>query len=257
VEIKPGPELRGNFRRLCSTSKVIFYSTLHSVGRQFKTFKIKYLGAFGLKILSKWREKWDESTGVRPKKTNDTKVIKDQTYCIFYNLSDLSTNNTISLGFQSKVRGHKSLEYCCQLFSNTFDIRRYNFSSVSTISYAESNGGIFTLIAPLIRQYKYYKVKDKRTASDLMSTIQFRLIFKGHKSLEYWCLVIHLTSVSTISYAESNGGIFILIAPFIRGITNTISCFALSTLQTVFTDCCSINFILIWHQYASHKVVIT
>ena len=52
-----------------------------------------------------------------------------------------------------------------------------------------------------------------RTASDL-STIQFCLIFKGHKSLEYWCLVIHLTSVSTISYAESNGGIFILIAPF-------------------------------------------
>ena len=33
---------------------------------------------------------------------------------------------------------------------------------------------------------------------------QFRLIFKGHKSLEYCCLVIHLTSVSTISYAESN-----------------------------------------------------
>ena len=34
-------------------------------------------------------------------KTNDTKVIKDQTYCIFYNLSDLSRNNTlISLGFQ-------------------------------------------------------------------------------------------------------------------------------------------------------------
>jgi hypothetical protein len=50
------------------------------------------------------------------------------------------------------------------------------------------------------------------TASDLL-TIQFRLIFKGHKSLEYWCLVIHLKSVSTISYAESNGGIFILIAP--------------------------------------------
>jgi hypothetical protein len=46
-----------------------------------------------------------------------------------------------------------------------------------------------------------------RTASDL-STIQFRLIFKGHKSLEYWCLVTHLTSVSTISYAESNGVAF-------------------------------------------------
>jgi hypothetical protein len=64
----------------------------------------------------------------------------------------------------------------------------------------------------------------KRTASDLstirfVNNIQFRLIFKGHKSLEYWWLVIHLTSVSTISYAESNDGIFILIAPL--GITNT------------------------------------
>ena len=37
---------------------------------------------------------------------------------------------------------------------------------------------------------------------------QFRLIFKGNKSLEYCCLVIHLTSVSTISYAESNGVAF-------------------------------------------------
>jgi hypothetical protein len=47
--------------------------------------------------------------------------------------------------------------------------------------------------------------------SDL-STIQFRLAFKdkGHKSLEYCCLLIHLTSViSTISNAESNGGIVI------------------------------------------------
>jgi hypothetical protein len=52
-----------------------------------------------------------------------------------------------------------------------------------------------------------------RTASDLSKILQFRLIFKGHKSLEYWCLVVHLTSVSTISYAESNGDIFILIAP--------------------------------------------
>jgi hypothetical protein len=68
------------------------------------------------------------------------------------------------------------------LFSN-------NLTSVSTISYAESNGGIFILIAPL----GIYKYKDKRTASDLstihtasdLSTIQFRLIFKRHKSLEY------------------------------------------------------------------------
>ena len=73
----------------------------------------------------------------------------------------------------------------------------------------------------------------KHTVSDLLTntyckrfvnnyTIQFDqfcLIFKGHKSLEYCCLVIHLTSVSTISYAESNSGIFILIVPL--GITNT------------------------------------
>ena len=60
----------------------------------------------------------------------------------------------------------------------------------------------------------------KRTASDLSTnTISLDFQFKGHKSLEYWCLVTHLTSVSTISYAESNGGIFILIAPL--GITNT------------------------------------
>ena len=52
-----------------------------------------------------------------------------------------------------------------------------------------------------------------------LSTIQFRLAFKdkGHQLLEYYCLVIHLTSVGTISYTESNGGIFILIAPL--GIT--------------------------------------
>jgi hypothetical protein len=197
------------------------------------------------------------TTGIRPKKRKPTipklSRIKHTAFFIIWSICQ----QIIQFRLAFKDKGHKSLEYCCQLFSNIFDIRRYNFSSVSTISYAESNGGIFILIAPLVRQYKYYKVKDKRTESDLLSTIQFRLIFKGHKSLEYWSLVIHLTSVSTISYAESNGGIFILIAPFIRGITNTISCFALSTLQTVFTDCCSINFILIWHQYASHKVVIT
>jgi hypothetical protein len=96
---------------------------------------------------------------------------------------------------------------------------------------------------------RYYKYKDIRTASDL-STIQFRLIFKGHKSLEYCCLVIHLTSVNTISYAESNDGIFILIAPL--GIT--ISYFTRITITRP-RDCCCINFILIWHQYASHKVV--
>jgi hypothetical protein len=49
--------------------------------------------------------------------------------------------------------------------------------------------------------------------------MQSRLTLKGHKSLEFCCLVIHLTSVSTISYAKSNGGIFVLterIKPEIR-----------------------------------------
>jgi hypothetical protein len=96
-----------------------------------------------------------------------------------------------------------------------------HLTSVSTISYAESNGGIFILIAPLGINTKTNVLRvicqTIRTASNL-STIQFRLSFKGRKSLEYCCLVIHLTSVSTISYAESNGGIFILIAPL--GITN-------------------------------------
>jgi hypothetical protein len=51
--------------------------------------------------------------------------------------------------------------------------------------------------------------------------------------------VIHLASVSAISYAESNGGIFILIgycAITVIGIyTNTISYFTLSTLQFTIT----------------------
>jgi hypothetical protein len=54
--------------------------------------------------------------------------------------------------------------------------------------------------------------------SDL-STISLGLKYKVHKSLEYCCLVLHLTSVSKICYAESNSGIFILIAPL--AITNT------------------------------------
>jgi hypothetical protein len=116
---------------------------------RFKTFKIKYFGAFGLKILSKWREKWDKSTGIRPKKRKPT-------------IPKLSR------------------------------IKRTAFFIIS------------------------WKILSESFA------IQFRLDFKdkGHKSLEYCYLVIHLTPVSTISCAESNVGIFILIAPL--GITNTI-----------------------------------
>ena len=107
------------------------------------------------------------------------------TICI---ASDLST-----IQFRLIFKGHKALEYWCLVI---------HLTSVSTISYAESNSGIFILIAPLgITNIRANVVSD-------LSTIQFRLIFKGHKSLEYWCLVIHLTSVSTISYAESNGVAF-------------------------------------------------
>jgi hypothetical protein len=124
---------------------------------RFKTFKIKYFGAFGLKILSKWRETWDESTGIGLKKRKPT-------------IPKLSR----------------------------------------------------------IKPTAFFIISWINNLSDL-STIQFRLIFKGHKWLEYWCLLIHLTSVSIISYAESIGGIFILIAPL--GITNTISYFTLQFLR--------------------------
>jgi hypothetical protein len=54
------------------------------------------------------------------------------------------------------------------LFSNI------HLTSVSTISYAESNGGIFILIAPLGQAAitaRHCKYKDKRAASD-WSTIR-------------------------------------------------------------------------------------
>jgi hypothetical protein len=120
-----------------------------------------------------------------------------------------------TIQFRLIFKGHKSLEYCCLVI---------HLTSVSTISYAESNGGIFILIAPfhLLRAI-CLSHSPIRTASDL-STIQFRLIFKGHKSLEYCCLVIHFTSVNTVSYAESNDGVFI---PYIAPLGITISYFTL------------------------------
>ena len=50
-------------------------------------------------------------------KTNDTEVIKDQTY---NNLSDLST-----IQFRLIFKGHKSLN--TGVYRLTFDIRNYNF----------------------------------------------------------------------------------------------------------------------------------
>ena len=58
---------------------------------------------------------------------------------------------------------------------------------------------------------------------------QFRLNFKGHISPEYCCLVMNLASVSTISYADSNDGIFLLVGslgcikPGIVGLTQSLS----------------------------------
>ena len=51
---------------------------------------------FGLKILSKWR-KWDESTGIRPKKRKPM----------------IPKLSTIQFRLAFKDKGHKSLEYCC------------------------------------------------------------------------------------------------------------------------------------------------
>ena len=65
----------------------------------------------------------------KKEKTNDAKVIKDQTYCIFYNLNDLSTNNTISLGFQMrKAINRWNIVVSCLLIQLT---------SVSTISHSQ------------------------------------------------------------------------------------------------------------------------
>ena len=94
-------------------------------------------------------------------KTNDTKVIKDQTFCInFFIISLISILSNLStiqfrLAFKDKV-----------IKDQTFCI---NFFIISLISILSN-----------------------------LSTIQFRLAFKdkGHKSLEYWCLVQTASSPS-------------------------------------------------------------
>jgi hypothetical protein len=149
------------------TSEVIFYNTLHSsVGRQFKTFKIKY---FGLKILSKWREKWDESTGVRPKKRKPLIPKLSRIKCtasfiiwaICQQIIQFRHFAWLSKTMSKTINRLNTVVSC--LVIHLTSVYRYNFSSVSTISYAESNGGIFILIAPLIRQYKYkYKTNVLR-----------------------------------------------------------------------------------------------
>jgi hypothetical protein len=171
----------------------------------------------------RWIERWYfyPYCAIRHYKYKDKRTAGD--------LSTIRTANDLStIQFRFIFKGRKSLEYCCLV-------------THLTISYAESNGGIFILIAPLgitnhwtisklHSLYLQFNVTKNtrtnvlrviclsaiRTASDL-STIQFRLIFKGlHKSLEYSCFVIHLTSVNTISYAESNVGIFSLTAPLVH-----------------------------------------
>ena len=89
---------------------------------------------------------------------------------------------TIQFRLAFKDKGHKSLEHCCLVIH-------------LTISNAESNGGIFILIGPL----GIYKYTMKRTASDLSTnTISLDFQFKGHKSLEYWCLMHQSIPAATI-----------------------------------------------------------
>jgi hypothetical protein len=77
------------------TSKVIF-STLKffcpppvgpyaRIKLRFKTFKIKYFRAQNIIKMKREVRRIHWYTAEK-EKTNDTKVIKDQTYCIFYNL---------------------------------------------------------------------------------------------------------------------------------------------------------------------------
>ena len=82
-------------------------------------------------------------------------------------------------------------------------------SDLSTIRTASNLSTILTLnrtvvflsfnIAPLgitnTRTNAVRVICQQNVLREICRTIQFRLIFKGHKSLEYWCLVIHLTSV--------------------------------------------------------------
>ena len=104
-------------------------------------------------------------------KTNDTKVIKGQTYCIFLYNNNIERLATLQFRLAFKDKGHKSLEHWRLVIHLTFVI--------STISNAESNAGIFILIGPLlIRHYKYTMKRTARSASDCQQ-IQFRLIFNS------------------------------------------------------------------------------
>jgi hypothetical protein len=131
---------------------------------------------------------------------------------LFSNTFDIRMSDLLTIQFRLsfKDKGHKSLEYYCLVIHLT--------SVISTISYPESNGDIFIVIAPwgnnrgitntrtnVVRVIcqQYINTYCERFINNTIWPIL--LDFKGHKSLEYCCLVIHFTSVSTISYAESNG----------------------------------------------------
>ena len=67
-----------------------------------------------------------------------------------------------------------------------------------------------------VRRIHWYTTEKEKTNDTkvINNTISLGFQRQSHKSLEYYCLVIHLTSViSTISYPESNSDIFIVIAP--------------------------------------------
>jgi hypothetical protein len=213
------------------------------------------------------------TTGIRPKKRKPTipKFISRIKRTAFFIISwiilrDLSTIQ-FRLAFKDKGHNfHKSLEYCCLVIHLTsvskYFLRWiegwyfYPYCAITHSALQIQGQTIDILYTQTYCEWFVCLSANIRTARDL-STIQFRLIFKGHKSQEYCCLVIHLTSVNTISCAESNDCIFILIAGIRHyNIIFHTTDYSFHVPQLTIRDCCCINFILIWHQYASHKVVI-
>jgi hypothetical protein len=92
LRFKVVPELRGKVKyereRLNTVLNVVTSKVVFSyIELCFKTFKIKYLGAFWAQNTIKMKREvrrihWYTA---KNEKTNDTKVIKDQTYRIFHN----------------------------------------------------------------------------------------------------------------------------------------------------------------------------
>jgi hypothetical protein len=101
-----------------------------------------------------------------------------------------------------------SLKSLCQLLK-----RIWSYSSSSTFSsnlalFRPTSGRGLASCFPRLRLRVFHTAVryGKRHVKLIETSAEER-----DKCLEHCCLVIHLTSVNTVSYAESNGGIFVLI----------------------------------------------